>query len=255
VRFYGNRFNRPSPVCGGDRAANMFLRGNGAQTNSLLLDNIESDAAPCATSMNIDATNFEIGNSWIANNNGDGLTVWRCDHGYIHHSHFRDNTDIDVVVGGGPSCRVEDNDIQHNQSHGWAGLGVQWFPQGGGDHTGSTFLRNVISSGVNLLSFGVVVGLHPWDTTHDLTNVGEVGRSSNGNTISGAVLNLTVEAAFSGVQGSVQGNSMSGHQGNNGWGGCQFSSDYTLYTPHLGNIVPQPGWVELQFDNLVCTPQ
>jgi hypothetical protein len=255
VWFYGNRSNRPSPVCADDRAANLWLRGSGAFPGDLLLDNIESDQVPCQTSMNIDARNFEIGNSWFAFNNGDAITAWRCDHGYIHHNHFRDNEDVDIISGGGAGCRVEDNDIQHNFAHGWVGVMVGRFIQGGGDHTGSTFLRNIISSGLNLLSFGILVGNHPWNVNEDLVNS---AGSTEGNRVSGAVLNLTVEAsqnAQNPVAGSVQGNTVSGHQGTNGWAGCQWSFDYTVFVPHAGTITLQPGWTDFQFDSLVCTPQ
>jgi hypothetical protein len=261
--FYGDRFDRPNPVCAGDRGANVWVRGNGAFPGALLLSNIESDTAPCGTSMNVAASNFEIHNSWFANNGypgiqgggggpyADGLTVWMCDHGYIHDNNFRDNTDIDVVIGGGPGCRVEYNTIQHILAHGWAGIHVGYFNGGNGDHSGSTYVGNTVSSSDNQLSFAVVVGFHPWGSGLDLVNVGQV----DNNTLSGAVFNLTVDASWFNVLGEVQGNSASGHRGNFGLGSCTLSADYTVYLPHAGQINLQSDWLDMRYDDGTCIPQ
>jgi hypothetical protein len=261
IWLYGNKFNRPSPVCAGDRGANMWLRGTAPFVGAILLDNIASDQAPCGTSMNVTATNFEIRNSWFDFNGypgiqgggggpfADGLTVFRCDHGYIHDNHFNDNTDVDVVVGGGPGCRVESNIIQHSQNHGWAGIHVGFFDGGNGAHNGSTFIGNTVSSGLNLLSFGIVVGPHPWNASENLTDAGAV----QSNSISGGVINLGVEADSLGtVVGNVVGNTPSGHQGNFGLFGCSISADYTVFEPHVGQMSLQFGWVSLSFDNGRC---
>jgi hypothetical protein len=261
IWFYGNRFNRPSPFCADDRGANFFLRGAGAWAGAILLDNIASDAAPCGTSMNVTASNFEIRNSWFDNNGqpedqggpfADGLTVWRCDNGYIHNNHFRDNTDIDLVVGGGPNCRVQNNDIQHFSNYGFGGIHVGWFPGGDGNHSGSVYSGNTITAGVNKLAFGIVVGTHPWNTTWPFTNSGDV---INNPTISGAVINLAVEASFSSVVGQVTGNNPTGPQGNNGLGSCSISRNYTVYQDHTVGMSKQLGWFELQYDDGVCTPR
>ncbi len=142
IWFYGARFDRAAPNCNGDQSVNLWLRGTG-----WTVDNIESDAAPCNTSTVVDGSNssFTISNSWFANNGwgedelpggscsatrcwADGLTVHACVGGWIHHNHFRDNTDVDLVTGGGPNCTVEDNDVSHTLSYGFAGIHVGWFP-------------------------------------------------------------------------------------------------------------------------------
>lgn len=65
VWFYGDRFNRTSANCTGDQSVNLWLRGSG-----WLVDNVESDTAPCNTGTLVDNSNsdFEIRNSWFANN-------------------------------------------------------------------------------------------------------------------------------------------------------------------------------------------
>jgi hypothetical protein len=111
--FYGNRFNRTSPNCTGNHTSvNLWLDGSG-----WLVDNVESDTAPCQTSMVVvsSASNFEIRNSWFANNGStslvaDGLTVHGCFGGWIHNNNFLDNTDVDLIVGGG-NCTVQNNTV------------------------------------------------------------------------------------------------------------------------------------------------
>jgi hypothetical protein len=54
---------------------------------------------------------------WEANGRwADGLTVWNCDGGHIHDNTFSDNTDVNLIIGGGFGCVVEDNVIS-NVSH------------------------------------------------------------------------------------------------------------------------------------------
>jgi hypothetical protein len=139
-------------------------------------------------------------------------------------------------------------------SDGFAGLHVGWFNGGGGDHSGSTYSGNNISSALNKLGFGVVVGKHPWDVLESLGDAGSV--TSNG--ASGSVINLAVEGISGG--GQVTGNNVSGAQGTRGFGGCTRTDvvpkDYTVYHPHAGSATLQSGSFELQFDsNTGCIPR
>ena len=256
IWFHGERFNRRGVAsCTSDQTNNLWLRGS-----YFLIDEIDSTDAPCQSSATVEGDHFEIRNSWFANNGwdepsggpwADGLTVWRCGNGYIHHNHFIDNTDIDLVVGGGSNCRVEYNQIEHRLSYGFAGIHVGWFPNGNGNHAGSTYFGNTITSGYDKLAFGLVIGFHPWSSKIQLVDSGRVVD----NAISGAVINLAVEADKTGaVVGEVTGNTMWGAQGQNGFGACTYRADYTVFTPHTGWIVLQPDWwFQLQFDDGVCT--
>jgi hypothetical protein len=247
IWFYGNRFNRTNPPCQPDAqyAANLWLRGGG-----WLLDNVESDTSPCGTSMLVleDASNYEIRNSWFANNGwevcnstqcwADGLTVHSCANGYIHDNHFRDNTDIDLIIGPGQNCRAQTNDIQHTLTFGYGGFMVGF----GGDHTGSTYSGNTISSGLDKLQIGVMVGHHPWDKNAWASNGGSV----TSNSASGAVFNLVVEGIEA---GTVDSNSLGNAQGTRST--CQFRPQvYTAY--HYGTATLQPGWSSLFWDSNQC---
>ena len=89
----------------------------------------------------------------------------------------------------------------------------------------------------------------------DKMNILDVG-SVQGNTASGAVINLAVEAdTFDSVVGDVQGNNTSGAQGTFGLGSCTIAANYSVYVPHAGLITLQSDWYDLKFDNNVCTPQ
>jgi hypothetical protein len=125
------------------------------------------------------------------------------------------------------------------------------FAGGDGNHGGSTWSGNGISSGLNKLAFGIMVGHHPWDVTLNLTSAGSV----TSNTASGAVINLAVEGITGG--GAVTANSASGAQGTQGYGGCttpNVPKNYTVYHPHAGSATLQSGSFELQFDSGTCLP-
>lgn len=271
IFFYGNRFNRTAPNCtlGSHQSVNLWLKGSG-----WTVDNIESDTVPCQTSTVVDSSNssFVIRNSVFANNGwsekeigscggmaskdcADGLTVHACVSGFIHDNQFIDNTDIDLVVGGGSNCTIQTNTVQHNLSYGQAGFQVGFFQGGNGNHSASTYgPTNTVSSGLDKLAFGIMVGNHPFDVNLTLTDAGSVLN----NTASGAVINLAVEGIAPGGGGVVSGNTLSGAQGSDGFGACTVSSNYTVYHPHAGaaSLQPDPLPLELQFDsNVGCIGQ
>jgi hypothetical protein len=236
---------------------NADLRGNG-----FLIDDVRSSYAMCGSGMVLDGTNFEVKNSvfstngWPAGTPGrdnswaDGLTVGSCGNGWIHNNVFEENTDIDIVVGGGHNCTVENNQIHNYSRYGFAGMHVGWFPSGDGDHAGSQFRNNQIDSGSNQLSFGLIVGYEPWYTPRPAgTNWRELVTNSGsvtGNVITGAVVNLAIDGVLNGY---IQGNSMSGHQGTRGYG-CSYSSDYTAH--YFGTASIQGGWDARWFFNGNC---
>src|SRR5262249_48685665 len=57
----------------------------------------------------------------------DGFTVAQCDNGTIRENVFVDNTDIDLVIGGGPHCTVSHNTIWHGGKYAYAGLNIGYF--------------------------------------------------------------------------------------------------------------------------------
>jgi hypothetical protein len=259
VWFYGNRFNRNNPDCNG-QSPNLLLRGS-----SFLIDNIASDTAPCNTSTVTDGStsNFEIRNSWFTNNGwgqpelpggsctatkcwADGLTLNQCIGGYVHDNHFRDNTDVDLVVGGGWNCTIEYNNIDHSLSYGFAGIHIGWFPgAGNGNHAGNTYRNNTVTSSFNKLAFGVVAGLHPWNVQQQ-EQVSDAGLIT-GNTSSGAVVPLAVDGITS---GTFDTNSAGGAQGNLGMDNCTVPLNFTA--ADFGSAFVQGGWIHRFYHNGSC---
>jgi hypothetical protein len=251
--FYGNKFDRDGAYLCAEgnrwRATSVELRGSG-----FLVDNVESSGAPCASSMSVETSNFEIRNSWFANNgfpqeerpswNGpwaDGLTVLNCGGGYVHDNHFVDNTDVDLVVGGG-NCRVEWNTIDHYNEFGFAGIHVGWFNGFNGNHSGSTFNHNTVTCHtVNKLAGGIVVGMDPWDPSRPWVQ----NPSVTSNTSTGAVVNLLVDGVNG---GEVTGMTLSGAAGNRGHNNCPYADNHTA-AHFTESLTMQDGWVFRIYDN------
>jgi hypothetical protein len=218
----------------------------------------------CASGMSVDGSNFRVTNSWFAYNGwpgdetdpqigepwSDGLTVLSCNDGSIIESnHFVDNTDVDLIVGGGSGCLITDNHIDHYQTRGFAGLMVESF-NGAGDHSGITYSGNTVTSTLDQLAFGIMVGHHPWTSQLNILNVGSV----QGNTASGAVINLQIEASSGIAGGQVTGNTVSGAAGTStgGFFRCAIVTNYAVYEPHAVGIVYDVGYEVVQFDSQQC---
>jgi len=236
----------------GRAPGNIFLQGNGFQFK----DN-ESQHAMCGSGLGLMGSGYDVQNNYVSYNGrdknsgapgapwSDGMTVLSCERGYIAHNVLVDNTDIDLVLGGGRGCIVELNTIAHFGNYAFAGLSIGNFS--GGDHTGSEFRGNTVYSGVpDRLSMGILVGSHPWSTQVWVHNAGRVV----GNTSYGNVLNLIVE----GVRGGeVVGNNIYNPQGSDS--GCgKHSMNYVVNPAHVTNTKLQDGWTPLQFDEWVCVP-
>jgi hypothetical protein len=267
IWFYGNRYDRPCVRLpnGVDRdttaSTNLVLHGQG-----FVIDQVESDAAVCASGVSVEGSGYRIQNSWFAFNGtteatkpqrgdepwSDGLTVLSCANGFIEGNHFIDNTDIDLITANSINCSVSNNFIDHYSTVGYGGLMVSMFGPTGGIHTGTVYSGNVISSLPDGLQRGIIVGNHPWaDNTH-MDDVGSV----QGNTASGAFFNLLIEADSRGVVvGQVTGNVLNGAQGSPPFGTpsegipCTIPSNYVVNPAHAGLIVRDPGWHNVQFDS------
>ena len=157
LNFNGDKYNRTLVCQGFDEGKNIRLMGD-----DWLVFDVVSEYAVCGSGAEVKGSDFEISYSQF-NDNGfpvggwgqfaDGLTVWQCDGGYIHHNQLKNNTDVDLIVGGGVSCTVTDNLIVHDSYYGFAGLMIGYFPGADGDHSGGTYSNNEVWSDYNLLSF------------------------------------------------------------------------------------------------------
>jgi hypothetical protein len=278
IWFYGNRFERVCDDSPPDRNRNANLSLDGYQ---FTIDSVESDAAPCGSSTIVPASahDFTVSNSWFANNGwplrydldpaggpepgqgaepwSDGMTVLRCVNGKVFGNHFQDNTDVDLVLGGVPTpdnpnatCEVHDNTVTHYQAHGFAAIMEECFPNGvpangDGHFENATIWNNTISSTVDELAFGLMVGRHPWGTVQ-ACQVSDAGHVYS-NTSTGAVVNLAVDGIAS---GSVGPNSTNGAQGDHGFETCRKSADYTA--AHFGAAQLSASFITRFYDNGSC---
>ncbi len=260
IEFNGNKFLRDlRNSCSGYRGyrSNLLLRGYRFRVH-----HVDSVRAMCGSALEIDGQDFEVYSNWVSYNGrdqfdgvpgepwSDGITLLRCENGYVHDNTLENNTDVDLVVGGGANCRIQNNAVRHAPSgagiakYGFAGFHVGWFPNGGGTNSGSVFSGNTIYSDPDMLAFGIVVGYHPWDYLRDTTDGGSV----NGNSSTGAVVNLAVDGVLA---GSVQSNTWSAARGTRGYG-CSLASDYTA--ADWGGTSLQNGWIFRQYHGGSCTP-
>jgi len=248
--FDGNKGNRTVPCNPNDGTGkNLVARGN-----NIHVDNVGSINALCGSAFEVHSDGLSVTNSYFANNGyeyptgpwADGLTVWGCLNGSVHDNFFSDNTDVDLIVGGASNCSVYSNTISHADVRGLAGLMVGWFPGFNGNHSTASYHDNTITSSLNKLSFGLMVGQHAWtmEASMQVTDAGSV----YSNSISGAVVNLAVDGVST---GTVSGNNPSNPQGTLGYP-CTYGANYTY--AHQGTAGLQAGAVPFRHDAGVCAP-
>jgi hypothetical protein len=235
--------------------SNVVLKGSWWWFN----DNTSRHAL-CGSALEVQGDNYQIINNAIFSNGypqgstasafpyADGITLLSCNTGYVSGNYLEDNTDIDIVVGGGQDCAIHSNIIRHYSTYGFAGIGVHAFQEGGGNHPGLEVAYNNIFANAETLGFGINVGRHAWSADPGAWQVGEAGRTFT-NTITGAVINLAIDGISS---GEVTGNTLSGAQGSNGFGSCTYSSNYIA--AHYGSANIQPGADPWWFDSETCGP-
>jgi hypothetical protein len=255
VEIDGNRPNRTGiSTCKGYRifGTNVSLEGS----SNFAFNDSRSTQAMCGSALQINGTNFELARNLIDNNGhgreaqdapepwSDGMTLGKCAGGYVHDNTVIDATDIAIVDGGGPNCRIENNVIKAMTRHAFAGIALHVFTaEGNGDHTGTVVQNNQINSGTNLMSFGLSLGMHPWGGTN--LNTTAMNGTVSQNSVSGAVVDLQVD----GVSGlTVSGNTLSSPSGTPGCNGS--TASYTA--AHYTNSTLDPGWTARIYDS--CIP-
>lgn len=241
-KIYGhNRFSLSNPDDCGGLGTSVVLNG------LFLVNDVESSQAICGTALSMEGA-FVVENSFIHDNGwdtnmswADGITVQGCTEfgayrGEVRNNRVENNTDIGVIAGGGP-CQVYSNQISQTNTHAFAGLMVGWFPGGGGNHGGANYYNNTITSALNGMAFGIMVGNEAWfNEAHGYTDYVSNAGSVTGNSISGAVVNLAIEGIGT---GSILGNTIGINQGSNGFG-CTATMPYSAHM--FGTATIQGGW-------------
>ena len=127
--------------------------------NVTIRDSVITNVA-CYSAVGVDAgaTGFRFENNLVASNGihdrrgmwADGLTVIDGADDVIRGNIFRDNTDVQMVLGGCRNCSIQDNRIVNTgeaAGGSFAGLLVHAWPATSGDYTGTLITGNTIDCG------------------------------------------------------------------------------------------------------------
>jgi hypothetical protein len=249
LMFHGDVYNRTQrdSYCvagrtdGKRNGHNVTIEGS----SNFTVDDIESRAAMCGSGFGVNGDNFEIMNSWFVFNGrskfeaseqwADGMTITSCGPNpgtkvHVHNNTFWDNTDVNLVVGNGSGCKIYDNTIQNSGTYAFAGFMAEAFDGGVSNQSGSDYRRNAVSSGLDKMGFGIMIGPHAW---HASTSAVDFVSFQDGSA-TGAVVNLAVDGANN---TTVLGNTMSNPQGSQGVG-CAVSANYTA--AHYTGTIQEP---------------
>jgi len=244
----GNRSNRTqsgkctSPDSGqyaGSHGSNFILNADGWTVH-----HVDTINAMCGSGLEAYGAGYEV-YSVVSADNGfegskwaDGITLGRCDEGYVHDNYIEDNTDVGLVVFRGDSCVVRFNTIVNTDRFAFAGIKLG--DTGGGSPVtlaGSVTNDNEIYASANKLGFGLLAGEHPWNPNGTITDVGEVAY----NAIDGAMANLVIDGIGNGY---IMNNSMSNAQGSASLT-CSYTTNYTA--ADFGSATIQSGYVSRDF--------
>jgi hypothetical protein len=133
----------------------------------------------------------ENGAHAVQNMWSDGLTLLQSNGAQVVGNGFLDNSDVDLIFGGGTNASVRNNSVRHLSQSSFAGLMLDNFNGGtSGDFTGTTVSSNVIACGAQQCDFAIELGPHAWYLSANL-----VGGSVTGNTANGGKFNLNAEGA------------------------------------------------------------
>ncbi len=165
-------------------------------------DSVVRDAA-CYSAMVADpgATGLRfVGNAVLSNGThdraalwADGLTVIDGVDDVIRGNLFRDNTDVQLVLGGCLRCTVADNRLEVSDTPAaasFAGLLVHGWPSSSGDYAGTAITGNAVDCGPGRrCGFGIGVGGRAWYASP------MSGGLIAGNTVARAQVGINVDDA------------------------------------------------------------
>ncbi len=131
----------------------------------------------------------ENGAHGVANMWSDGLTISQSDSAVITGNRFVDNSDVDLITGGGTNSVISNNTIAHVTQAAFAGLMLDNFNGGtSGDFTGAQIESNTVTCGAQQCDFAIELGPHAWYLSPNT-----IGGTLRGNVAVGAKININVE--------------------------------------------------------------
>jgi hypothetical protein len=121
----------------------------------------------------------------------DGLTLLQSNGAQVSNSTFVDNSDVDLIFGGGTSAALTGNEVLHSKQSSFAGLMLDNFNGGtSGDFTGTTVTGNTIVCGVPQCDYAIELGPHPWYLSANI-----IGGTVSGNTALNGKFDINCEGA------------------------------------------------------------
>lgn len=122
----------------------------------------------------------------------DGVTIHDTADAVVAGNLFIDNTDVQLILGGCRSCRIQNNRFRHSGSFSgasFAELMLHSWPTTSGDFTGSVVTGNDIDCGAwRRCGYGIMIGAEPWYSGRAR------GGAVTGNRVSNALMALNVDA-------------------------------------------------------------
>lgn len=122
----------------------------------------------------------------------DGLTIHTAQRFQVSGNRFRDNTDVQLILGSCVDCTITNNRFDHGGTAAggaFAEIMLQAWPKAtSGDFTGTHVIRNTIDCGPRRrCGFGIMIGSAPW------YDAPAFGGAVTDNRVRGAMLALNVD--------------------------------------------------------------
>jgi hypothetical protein len=121
----------------------------------------------------------------------DGLTIHEANASLVADNIMRNNSDVDLILGGGVNVTVQNNLVEHTTQATFAGLMLDNFNGGtSGDFSGAKVSGNTVSCGNLLCDFGINLGPHAWYLSQNT-----IGGEVTGNTVTNGKIGLNIDGA------------------------------------------------------------
>jgi hypothetical protein len=180
----------------------------GANCASCSIVGSVSARAVCGSGMEWDGDGIQVQNSvfWGNGDHGtqnmwsDGLTIHKSDGGVVNGCRFVDNSDVDLISGGGVNAQYTANAVSQLSQTSFAGIMLDNFDSAAlGDHAGAKVTGNVVECPAGC-HFGIELGPHPWYASPNIQ-----GGTVSGNTVLGAYIEINAQGAGTAKQPTVIG--------------------------------------------------
>ena len=191
--------------CNGPGRPSMGALGVTARLVAITASVVRDAACYSAVVVDAGADGFRFEDNAVLSNGthdrpamwADGLTVIDGANDVVRRNLFRDNTDVQLVLGGCLRCTVADNRLEETAAPGagaFAGLLLHGWPHTSGDYDGTAVTGNTVDCGPDhRCGFGLGVGGRAWYPSP--TSGGLVA----GNSVTRAAVGINVD----GVTGPV----------------------------------------------------